>query len=118
MYEKNILTSFSQKLRKEMTREESHIWYDFLKKLPFTVNRQKVIGNYIADFYIAECKIVIEIDGSQHYDGEKREYDSARDAYFASKGILVLRYKNRDINERFSAVCSDIKKNIEKLLRK
>ena len=101
-----------------MTREESHIWYDFLKKLLFTVNRQKVIGNYIADFYIAECKIVIEIDGSQHYDGEKREYDSARDAYFASKGILVLRYKNRDINERFSAVCSDIKKNIEKLLRK
>jgi len=108
MNEKNILTSFSQSLRKEMTKEESRLWYDFLKKQPFTVNRQKVIGKYIADFYIAEFKIVIEIDGAQHYDGENREYDRMRDEYFRSCGILVLRYKNRDINERFSYVCSDI----------
>ena len=62
------LTDNAQKLRKNMTKEERHLWYDFLKTLPVTVNRQKVIGNYIVDFYISSHKIIIEIDGSQHYE--------------------------------------------------
>jgi len=61
------LTGNAKTLRKNMTKEERHLWYDFLKTLPLTVNRQKVIGNYIVDFYIASSKIVIELDGSQHY---------------------------------------------------
>ena len=97
-----------------MTKEEAHLWYDFLKKMPITVNRQKVIGKYIADFYIAKFKIVIEIDGAQHYDGEEnRRNDDERDKYFNARGILVLRYTNRDINERFSAVCTNILKAID-----
>ena len=62
------LTGYSQNLRKNMTKEEKHLWYDFLKKQPFTVHRQKVIGKYIVDFYIASYKTVIEVDGSQHYE--------------------------------------------------
>ena len=62
------LKTNAQKLRKNMTRQERHLWYDFLKKLPITVNCQKVIGKYIVDFYCAGAKTVIELDGSQHYE--------------------------------------------------
>ena len=74
------LTSHSQRLRREMTKEERHLWYDFLKELPMMVHRQKVIDRYIVDFYIAEAKLVIELDGSQHYEtkgdrgGSKKRY--------------------------------------------
>ena len=61
------LTTNAKELRKSMTKEERHLWYDFLKQLPITVHRQKPLGNYIVDFYIASAKLVIELDGSQHY---------------------------------------------------
>ena len=85
------LKPYAQKLRREMTREEKHLWYDFLKQLPFTVQRQKVFGNYIVDFYIAMANIAIEIDGSQHFEEAGIEYDQSRDLYFNSLGIHVLR---------------------------
>ena len=91
-----------------MTPEEKRLWYDFLKKIPLTVNRQKVIGDYIADFYIGGKKIVIEIDGAQHYEEDAAEYDRKRDAYMKSLGITVLRYTNRDVNNNFTGVCRDI----------
>ena len=69
------LTRNAQQLRKAMTKEERHLWYDFLKLLKATFNRQKVIGNYIADFYCAEHKLIIELDGSQHYFTEGQEAD-------------------------------------------
>ena len=97
----------AQDLRKNMTDAEKRLWYDFLKKLPITVNRQKVIGEYIADFYCTSAKLVIELDGSQHYQA-KKERDKVRDAYFQSMGITVLRYSNRDIHENFAGVCADI----------
>ena len=68
------LTEYSKKLRREMTKEERHLWYDFLKPLPFTFHRQKVIGSYIVDFYCAKAKLVIELDGSQHYEDAGRGY--------------------------------------------
>ena len=102
------LTKNAQNLRKNMTKEEKHLWYDFLKTLPVTVNRQKAIGNYIVDFYISTCKIVIEIDGSQHYEKEGVEADMERDKYLNGLGIKVLRYSNSDINRRFESVCEDI----------
>ena len=91
-----------------MTKEERHLWYDFLKGLPITVNRQKVIGPYIADFYCAQKKIVIELDGSQHYEAEGRTKDLERDDYFRENGIKVLRYSNLDVNKNFEGVCQDI----------
>ena len=105
--EKQIVT-FSQELRKNMTKEERHLWYDCLKGLPVTVHRQKVIGKYIADFYIASAKIVIELDGSQHYEETAQKRDAERDEYFRQNKIKVLRYSNYDINTAFDSVCSDI----------
>jgi len=102
------LTRNAQKLRNNMTKEERHLWYDFLKNLPITVNRQKVIGNYIVDFYIASSKIAIELDGSQHYEDMGIENDSKRDAFLNSLDIKVLRYSNLDVNQRFESVCQDI----------
>ena len=98
----------AKSLRKNMTKEERHLWYDFLKNLPLTVNRQKVIRKYIVDFYIASHKLVIELDGSQHYEDQGIENDSKRDKYLNSLGIKVLRYSNADINQRFERVCEDI----------
>ena len=98
----------SKNLRNAMTKEERHLWYDCLKQLPVTVHRQKVLGNYIVDFYIASAKIVIELDGSQHYARAHQEKDAQRDAYLKSIGCQVLRYSNADINFRFREVCDDI----------
>ena len=91
-----------------MTNEERRLWYDFLKTLSIPVKRQKVFGRYIVDFYIPQAKLVIELDGSQHYEAEGLEMDAQRDAYFQSMGIGVLRYSNADIRERFQSVCEDI----------
>ena len=106
------LTEYAKNLRTNMTKEERHLWYDFLKSLSVTVNRQKVIGKYIVDFYIASAKLVIEIDGSQHYEEKEIEYDTNRDRYLKSLGIKVVRYSNLDINQRFENVCQDILNNI------
>ena len=91
-----------------MTKEERHLWYDFLKQLPVTVHRQKALGNYIVDFYIASHQIVIELDGSQHYETEHRKKDAQRDAYLTNTGCTVLRFSNADINLRFRDVCESI----------
>ncbi len=95
-------------MRKNMTKEERHLWYDFLKEFPVMVHRQKVIGSYIVDFYIAEKKLVIELDGSQHYSEEGKAYDAERDAFLNAQGLTVLRYANSDVNTQFEAVCRDI----------
>ena len=106
------LTGNAKELRKNMTKEERHLWYDFLKNLPITVNRQKVIGSYIVDFYIATSKIVIELDGSQHYEDDGIENDIKRDLFLNDLGIKVLRYSNLDVNQRFESVCEDILNHI------
>lgn len=104
------LTGNSKSLRKNMTKEEKHLWYDFLRKLDITVNRQKVIGNYIVDFCISSAKLVIELDGSQHYEPDSKEYDKQRDDFLRSQGYTVLRFLNRDVNNNFEGVCQQIKK--------
>lgn len=107
------LTPNAQKLRKTMTKEERHLWYDFLKLLPVTFHRQKVIGMYIVDFYCAKFNIVIELDGSQHYEAKGYAADERRDAFLQDRGIKVLRYSNSDINRNFSGVCQDILRNLQ-----
>lgn len=112
------LTKNAQQLRKNMTKEERRLWYDFLKNLPLTVNRQKVIGPYIADFYCAQAGTVIELDGSQHYEEQGREADFQRDQYFEEQGILVKRYTNLDIKTNFTGVCEDILRTFTERLPK
>ena len=106
------LVPIARTLRKNMTPEEKHIWYDFLKRLPFTVKRQHNIENYIVDFYIAEKKIAIEIDGRQHLLPERKEADERRDSVLSSWGISVLRYSNNSIRNHFYAVAEDILKHL------
>ena len=84
-----------------------------LKTLPVTVHRQKVLGSYIVDFYIASVKLVIELDGSQHYEDTGMLKDAQRDAYLRSIGCTVLRYSNADINQRFMSVCEDISRYLQ-----
>ena len=112
------LTPIAKTLRKNMTKEEKRLWYDFLKKLPITVHRQKVIGPYVVDFYCATASLVIELDGSQHYEEQGKAEDAVRDAYLSKQGLFVARYSNLDIQRRFDAVCRDILKklSLEELL--
>ena len=102
------LTKNAQTLRHNMTKEERHLWYDFLKDLPIVVNRQKPLGPYIVDFYCASAGIVIELDGSQHYEEEGENCDRMRDEYFTQMGITVLRYSNLELSRNFKGVCADI----------
>ena len=107
------LVSNARTLRKNMTPEEKHLWYDFLRRLPVNVRRQHNIENYIVDFYIAEKKIVIEIDGRQHLLPEHKEADDQRDVALANWGISVLRYSNDSIRNNFNAVAEDILRKLE-----
>ena len=107
------LTGVSKTLRKNMTKEEKRLWYDFLKLQPFTIHRQKVIGNYIVDFYCASAKLVIELDGAQHYEEKAIKKDTDRNRHLSDLGLSVLRYSNKDINENFEGVCSDIHKHLQ-----
>lgn len=103
------LTSSARALRHNMTKEELHLWCNFLKDLPVIVKRQRQIGNYIVDFYIPSIKLVIEIDGGQHYDEDVNEIkDKARTNYLNTLGIQVVRYTNLDIKNDFTGVCEDI----------
>lgn len=96
-----------------MTPEEKRLWYDFLKRIPYNVRRQHNIKDYIVDFYIAQKKIVIEIDGIQHSMPDHEKADAARDAELASFGIRVLRYPNDSIRNDFSCVIQDILEKLE-----
>ena len=107
------MTKLSQMLRRNMTKEEKRLWYGFLKNIPFTVNRQRTIDDYIVDFYCAELKIVIEVDGGQHYTEDGRARDAVRDEYLMRTGNILLRYTNNEIHKNFEGVCFDIIRNIK-----
>ena len=102
------LISHARSLRKEMTKEERHLWFDFLRYCTPRFRRQEIIGNYIADFYCHQAQLVVELDGSQHFAPHQILYDNQRTAYFASLGIHVLRYPNSDVNTNFEGVCQHI----------
>ena len=112
-YRNEKLSPTARALRKNMTREERRLWYEFLKELPVPVKRQKVIEQYIVDFYIPQARIVIEVDGSQHFEDRGREQDRVRDERLNELGLLVLRYSNADVNLRFREVCEDIWNRLE-----
>lgn len=110
------LVSFAKELRKNMTKEERHLWYDFLRCYPVKFIRQKVIGNYIADFYCAKAKLIVELDGSQHYDEENIQKDKQRTEYFKNYEISVIRFSNLDVLQNFEGVCESIDAAVEQSL--
>ena len=104
---------FAKELRKEMTKYEKHLWYDFLRDYPVRFQRQKAIGRYIADFYCARAKLIVELDGSGHYEEVQEQYDKERTEYLERMGLHVLRFTNLDISQRFRGVCESIHNTVE-----
>lgn len=104
MYNSNLIDN-AKSLRKNMTKEEKHLWYDFLKKHELQFYRQKVIGKYIVDFYCPSVKLVIELDGSQHFEEKGIEYDTERTKYLEQFGVVVVRISNDEINYNFDNTC-------------
>ena len=112
IYYNRSLKLRAQELRREATIHENRLWYEFLKKHPRQFRRQKQFGRYIVDFYCAQAKLVIELDGSQHYESAGQISDLKRDAELRNLGLTILRYSNADINRHFDAVCQDILQHI------
>lgn len=110
------LVPLAKQLRKEMTKEERHLWYDFLRSYPIRFSRQKVLGKYIADFYNAKAKLVIELDGSQHYENGNMQKDTERTDFLKKYGLTVIRIPNNEINENFQGVCEYIDSAVKQSL--
>ncbi len=102
------LTENAKALRKNMTKEERHLWYDFLKEYPVRFLRQKVIDNYIVDFYCHQARLIIELDGSQHYDEIGLLKDKIRTEKIEKRNLTVVRIPNNEINSNFYGVCEYI----------
>jgi very-short-patch-repair endonuclease len=103
----------SQKLRKEMTSYEKHLWYDFLRSYPVQFRRQKPFATYVVDFYCAKAKLVVELDGEHHWDEEEQFHDEQRDKYLNSIGLRVLRFSNHQLMDNFSEVCGMIDRTVK-----
>ena len=114
IYYKGEYKTLSQNLRRNMTRQEKHLWYDFLKSYTVTFRRQKQFGQYIVDFYCASARLVVELDGSQHYEPDAERHDAERDGYLSGLGLSVLRFGNVDIDRHFDGVCATIDREVRK----
>ena len=106
-HSKNLVSN-AKSLRKNMTKEERHLWYDFLRSYDVRFLRQKIIGRYIVDFYCPQAKIVVELDGSQHYEPMGIEKDTERTLYLQQYDITVIRIPNNEVMCNFRGVCEYI----------
>ena len=107
----------ARRLRRDMTPHERKLWYLFLRKYPVKIYKQRIIGRFIVDFYCASAGLIIEVDGSQHYEPQGAAYDTERSAFLTSLGLEVLRFSNRDIDRDFHGVCTQIDLTIQKRLK-
>ncbi|MBE6583242.1 MAG: DUF559 domain-containing protein [Ruminococcaceae bacterium] len=107
------LLEFAKDLRRNMTKQEKHLWYDYLRNYPIKIYKQRIIDNYIADFYCHQAKLVIEIDGSQHYTEDGRSRDEERTLILQKHDLLVMRFTNGDVDDYFEGVCKMIDKTIK-----
>ncbi|MBQ9965905.1 MAG: endonuclease domain-containing protein [Clostridia bacterium] len=112
------LVPFAKNLRKGMTKEEKHLWYDFLRTYPVKFLKQKILGKYIVDFYCAKAKIIIELDGSQHYEDDAILKDLERTKYLEQYGLKILRIPNNQLNQNFEGVCEYIDKEVKQSLHR
>lgn len=107
----------ARRLRREMTPHERKLWYLFLRTYPVKIYKQRIIGRFIVDFYCASAQLVIEVDGSQHYESQGLSYDSERSAFLEALGLKVLRFSNREIDREFHSVCTQIDLTIQNRLQ-
>ena len=108
----NKLLNVARSLRRNMTRQEKHLWYDFLRHYPVKIYKQRIIDNFIADFYCHNARLIIELDGSQHYTEQGQLHDETRTEILEKYGLYVLRFSNKDIDDKFEGVCIMIDKII------
>ena len=106
----------ARELRKQMTPWERKLWYEYLRQYPVRFQRQKAIGNYIADFYCAKARLVVELDGGGHYTAEQAEQDRVRTGALERMNLKVLRICNLDIQRNFQGVCAYIDRTVQELL--
>ncbi len=111
------LKGFSRALRNNATEQENRLWYQMLRTYHVRFNRQRVIGDYIVDFYCDKAKLIVELDGSQHFEKTGRAKDTERDNYLESLSLKVLRFSNSDINEHFYEVCTVIDNAVKERLK-
>ena len=111
------LTANARTLRKNLTKEERHLWYDFLKSYPVRFLRQKVIDNYIVDFYCHSARLIIELDGSQHYEENGLLKDKIRTERIKQRNLTVIRIPNNEVNKNFEGVCQYIDIAVKESLR-
>ena len=111
------LIRVAKNLRSNMTKEEKHLWYDYLKNYKVRFSRQKILGKYVADFYCAKANLVIELDGSQHYQEKELDYDKARTEYLSKFNIKVVRIPNNEVNKNFDGVCRYIDMMVQQNLK-
>ena len=111
------LTTNARALRKNMTKEEKHLWYDFLKTYPVRFLRQKVIDNYIVDFYCHSARLIIELDGAQHYEEKGLLKDKIRTEIIEQRNLTVVRIPNNEVNRNFEGVCQYIDIAVKESLR-
>ena len=109
----NSLLENAKKLRRNMTRQEKHLWYDFLQHYPVKIYKQRIIDNYVVDFYCHKARLVIELDGARHFTPEGKAYDAARTEVLERYGLYVLRFTDSDVDDRFGTVCEKIDKIIQ-----
>ena len=109
----NSRLEHARRLRREMTPHERKLWYLFLRKYPVKIYKQRIIGSFIVDFYCASAKLVIEADGSQHYETQEQAYDEERTAFLHAQGLEVLRFSNREIDRELRGVCEQIDRVIQ-----
>ena len=109
----NTKLEAARRLRRNMTPHERKLWYLFLQKYPVKIYKQRIIDRFIVDFYCAAAKLVIELDGSQHYDEQALAKDAERTAALERYGLKVVRYSNREIDREFTAVCEHIDRTIQ-----
>ena len=114
----DYLKNFSHKMRRNMTKEERHLWFDFFRGYSVRVKRQVIIGKYIVDFCCERAQVIIELDGGQHYETENKKADAERTRQLERLGFLVLRYSNLDVMQNFSGVTEDIDRVIRERMKK
>ena len=116
MAQSKEMISRARQLRHDMTKEERHLWYDFLRAYVPRFTRQKIVEPYILDFYCSAAALAVELDGGQHYEEEGKAYDARRTAYLQKQGIQVIRFSNFDVMRNFEGVCFEIDTTVKELL--
>lgn len=113
----STMLPITRELRREMTKQERHLWYDFLRKHPIKIYKQRSIGRFVVDFYCSSARLVIEVDGGQHYTDDGLQYDAERTAFLDGYGLEVLRFTNLDVDKDFEGVCKCIDNKIKERMK-